>query len=313
MRTYHIIVNPTAGRGTAENAFPVIEQYFRQANQNFEIQRTTHVGHAIQLAEQAAAAGTDVVVAVGGDGTANEVVNGLMRARQSKPNGPALGVISVGRGNDFAYGVHTLGPGLPATLEAACQGLIDGQPQWIDVGFVKGGDYPDGRFFGNGVGVGFDAVVGFVALKLKRLSGFPSYIVAALKTMFLYFKPPTVRIEFDGESITLPALMVSTMNGRRLGGGFMMAPEGHINDGVFDVCIAGKVSRPAMLGLIVRFMKGTQAQHPAIRMVRADRIKITAVEGSLPAHADGETLCEAGQELELSIVPRALQVIIPVA
>ena len=154
-------------------------------------------------------------------------------------------------------------------------------------------------------------MVGFEALKLKRLHGFPSYIVAALKTIFLYYRAPTVRIEFNGQELVLPALMVSIMNGRRMGGGFFMAPDGQTDDGLFDLCIAHQVSRPAIFLLIPRFMQGSQEGHPAIQMVRADRVTVTAIQGSLPAHADGETLCYAGERLELSIFPRMLEALVP--
>ena len=103
------------------------------------------------------------------------------------------------------------------------------------------------------VAIGFDAVVGFEALKMKYLHGFASYIVAALKTIFLYFKAPQVQIDYDGKCITLPALMVSIMNGRRMGGGFMMAPDGHADDGLLDLIVAREVSRPKIFALIARF------------------------------------------------------------
>ena len=306
MTQYQIILNPIAGRGSGERAYPLIESRLRTLGLDFVMRRTECPGHAIDLAEQTALDGCDVVVSVGGDGTANEVLNGLARARLNGGGTAAMGVISVGRGNDFAYGA-----GAPRELEAACQALLSGQRRWIDVGFVQGGDYPQGRYFGNGVGIGFDAVVGFEALKLKRLHGFPSYIVAALKTIFLYFHAPTLRIEFGDQAITQPSLLVSVMNGRRMGGGFLMAPEGLMDDGLFDLCIAGQVSRPAVFGLIPRFMQGSQAGHPAIRTARTDKLTVTAVKGSIPAHADGETLCTAGQRLDLKILPGLLEFIIP--
>lgn len=306
MTRYLILVNPTAGRGNGEKMYPVIEQRLQAAGLDFEMRRTERVGHASQMAVEAQAGGWEVVVAVGGDGTANEVIDGLLRARRDGQDGPAMGLIPVGRGNDFSFGV-----GIPHDLEAACQILATGQRRWIDVGYVIGGDYPQGRFFGNGVGIGFDAVVGFEALKLKRLSGFPSYIVAALKTIALYFNAPMVQIEMDDQNLTQPALMVSIMNGRRMGGGFMMAPEGMIDDGRFDLCIAGQVSRPGIFLLLPRFMQGSQAGHPAIQMARSARVRVTAVNGSLPAHADGETLCVKGQQLELQILPKRLEMILP--
>ncbi|MFU8771547.1 MAG: diacylglycerol/lipid kinase family protein, partial [Anaerolineales bacterium] len=198
---YVVIVNPISGRGNGEKFFPIIENHLRQLGIHFEMLRTKNPGHATQLAEEASSDGCGVVVAVGGDGTANEVLNGLVHARQNGNGQAAMGLIPVGRGNDFAFGV-----GAPILLEEACQALSSGKRKWIDVGCVRGGDYPEGRYFGNGVGIGFDAVVGFEALKLKRLHGFPSYIVAALKTIFLYYRAPTVRVEFNGQELVLPAL-----------------------------------------------------------------------------------------------------------
>lgn len=301
-----IIVNPTSGRGNGEKYYPLIEKRLSELGVHFEMIRTEGPEHAILLADAASRSGSEVVVAVGGDGTANEVLNGLVLARQAGEGEAVLGLIPVGRGNDFAFG-----SGAAAGFEEACQALVTGWRKWIDVGCVRGGDYPEGRYFGNGVGIGFDAVVGFEALKLKRLHGFPSYIVAALKTIFLYYHAPLVRVEFDGYEKQLPALMVSVMNGKRMGGGFFMAPDGQPDDGLFDMCIVNQVSRPAIFKLIPRFMKGSQAGHPAVHMARADRVTVTALQGTLPAHADGETLCYAGQRLELSVMPRMLEVIVP--
>jgi diacylglycerol kinase (ATP) len=304
MTTFRIIVNPISGRGAGERSIPLIEQTLRGDGLDFDLVRTGRPGHAIELARQACADGYDVVVAAGGDGTANEVLNGLMLAKQAGGHVAALGVLCVGRGNDFAFGV-----GIPSGIEDGCRALAQGQRRLIDVGLVVGGLYPQGRYFGNGVGIGFDAVVGFEALKMKRLTGFASYIVAALKTIFLYYHPPLVRIEFDEQTLALTALMVSTMNGRRMGGGFMMGPEARPDDGLFDLCIASQVSRAAIFGLIPRFMKGTQATHPAIKTARAKRVTVTALQGTLPAHADGETLCTDGAMLTLQVLPGQVEVI----
>jgi YegS/Rv2252/BmrU family lipid kinase len=304
MTRYKIIVNPTSGRGTAEAAIPPLEQTLRENGLDFDLARTEAPGHAVELARQAAQDGFDVVVVAGGDGTANEVINGLMLARQEGADGPALGVIAIGRGNDFAYGVN-----VPPDLEDGLRVLLADHRTGMDVGFVKGGLYPDGRYFGNGVGIGFDAVVGFVALEMTRLQGFLSYIVAAIKTIFLYYKAPLVRIEYDGRAEDKYALMVSIMNGRRMGGGFMMAPEAGIDDGQLDLCIAEQVSKAKIFALIPRFMAGTQASQPSIQTGRTSSIVVTALEGSLPAHADGETLCTEGQQLQVEILPNQIQVI----
>lgn len=304
MTIYRFIVNPVSGRGAGQKAIPLLEQSLRALSFEAKIVVTERPWHACELALKAAEEGCDNVIAVGGDGTANEVLNGLVQWHMKGPKTPAMGVISVGRGNDFAYGME-----IPPTLEEGLQVLKEDYHKVIDVGYVKGGFFPQGRYFGNGVGIGFDAVVGFEALKLAPLSGFPSYIIAALKTIFLYFNAPRVRIQLDNEILEQRALMVSVMNGRRMGGGFMMAPESKTEDGMFDVCIAGQVSRTGIFTLIARFMKGTQEGHPAIRFARTETVSVSAIEGSLPAHSDGETLCTEGEFLSMKVIPQALEII----
>ena len=303
MIRHKIIVNPVSGRGAGERSIPLIEQALRGHGLNFDLVRTEQPGHAIELARQACADGYEVVVAAGGDGTANEVLNGLMLAKASG-QAAALGVLCVGRGNDFAFGA-----GVPVGIDEGCRALAQGHRRTIDVGHVAGGLYPQGRYFGNGVGIGFDAVVGFVAAKMKRLTGFASYVVAALETMFLYYRAPQVRIEYDDQTLTLSSLMVSVMNGRRMGGGFMMGPQAQPDDGLFDVCIAEQVSRARILMLIPKFMSGTQGAQPSVRMLRSRRVVVTALQGTLPAHADGETLCTEGHALTLQVLPRQIDVI----
>jgi YegS/Rv2252/BmrU family lipid kinase len=275
-------------------------------NFDYKITFTEAPLDAIELAETAAS-DHDVVVAVGGDGTANEVLNGIVRANQKAPDRPtSMGLIPIGQGNDFGFGV-----GIPLDTQAACNLLQSGFRKTIDVGSVRGGDFPQGRFFGNSVGIGFDAVVGFVALRQKPLHGFPSYLLATLKTMFLYYKAPKVRIQFGDQESIQQTLMVSIMNGRRLGGGFMMAPDAIMDDGIFDLCIVDQVSRFRIATLIPHFLKGTQASQEPVATAKSERISITALEGSLPAHADGETLCTDGAKLEIEILPRALDIIAP--
>ncbi len=304
MKRYCIIVNPISGRGAGKIVIPAVESGLRQRGLDFDLVQTEQPGHGIELARQAAQDGYPIVVAVGGDGTANEVLNGLVTARQTGAGTSAMGVLCVGRGNDFAFGAD-----IPKDLQAGLDILAKDQRKTIDVGQVTGGLYPQGRYFGNGVGIGFDAVVGFEALKLKRLSGFPSYIVAALKTIFLYYSAPLLKIETDQQTFTQPSLMVSIMNGRRMGGGFLMAPQGQIDDGAFNLCIVGQVSRLRIFPLILRFMQGTQAGHPAVKMLQSKQVSVTALQGTLPAHADGETLCTSGQQLSLQILPRQIDMI----
>jgi len=307
MGRYKIIVNPVSGRGAGNAAVPVVEGLLKEYGVDFDLTRTERPWHAAELAQRAAVEGYDNVVAVGGDGTANEVLNGLMLARQAgAATDTAMGILCVGRGNDFAFGM-----GAPRQLAEGCRVLASGRRRTVDVGRVMGGLYPQGRYFGNGIGVGFDAVVGFEALKMTRLHGFPSYIVAALKTMYLYYRAPLVRVEYDGQAAIQRLLMVSVMNGRRMGGGFMMAPESRVDDGLLDLCLAEQVSRARIFVLIFHFMRGTQAGKKPITTGRARRVVVTAVEGVLPAHADGETLCVDGRELAVDVLPQQLQFISP--
>jgi YegS/Rv2252/BmrU family lipid kinase len=304
MARYKVIVNPEAGRGAGSLLTPKIDELLRTHQLDFEIVQTERPWHAVELAKQAVIEGFQVVVAAGGDGTANEVLNGLMLARaEGSPS--VMGVLPIGQGNDFAFGMS-----IPADLEESCQVLAQNHRRTIDVGRVIGQLYPAGRFFGNGVGVGFDTIVGFEALKLTRLHGFTAYLVGALKTIFLYFNAPQVKIELDDETLTLPALMISLMNGQRMGGGFMMAPHGDPGDGLFNLCIVEQVSRLQIFGLIPRFLQGTQGTHPAVQFKQSRRLKATALAGGvLPTHADGETISTEGKELEVEILPGQLEII----
>jgi YegS/Rv2252/BmrU family lipid kinase len=271
---------------------------------DYEVVSTERPAHAIELAHAAAVSDMDYVIAVGGDGTSNEVLNGLMQAWAEGHKKTCMGIVGIGRGNDFAYGFG-IQPGLQAGFQSIHQNRISS----MDVGQVKGGNYPLGRYFGNGIGIGFDAVVGFEAAKLTRLHGFMNYVVAALRTIFLYFHAPLVRIEYNGTVILQPSLMVSIMNGRRMGGGFMMAPEALVDDGLLDLCIAAQMSRLGILRMIPQFMKGTQATRPQIKTGRASKVHVFAVEGVLPAHADGETICTAGRELTIELIKGPINIL----
>ncbi|MBN1782258.1 diacylglycerol kinase family lipid kinase [bacterium] len=303
MEKVKVIVNPASGKGRGGKSVPVIRQKLLDLDLNFDLVLTEHQGHAIALAQQAVNDGFDTVIAAGGDGTANEVINGLMLVKQFTGKTAALGVLCVGRGNDFAFGA-----GIPQDLNSGIDCVMQNHRKMIDIGRVLVDSGPAPRFFGNGIGIGFDAVVGFEACKLK-LTGFPAYAVAALKTIFLYDKAPVIRLDIDGEVRDQPSLMVSVMNGRRMGGGFMMAPQADISDGKFSLCIAGDANRRTIFSVIPKFMKGSQEGHPVIEMRLAEKITVTALDAPLPAHADGETLCEKGQKLTIDLLPSQIEVI----
>ncbi len=313
MRHHTIIYNPVAAQGKAGERLEEVKAALSAAGIDFTIQLTQWAGHGIDLAAAAVTTGaTDVVVAAAGDGTANEVINGFMRAAGGEPGEsrrraeelPAFGVISVGRGNDFAYGA-----GIPTDVPGGIEVLLAGAEAPLDVGFLRGGDYPDGRYFGNGIGVGFDTIVGLEAAKLKWIWGFAAYLVGALKTLLFYYKTPRLRMEIDSDPVVEECIQVSIMNGRRLGGAFFMAPDARMGDGELDLCIAGKPKRGQMLRILMRYMKGTQAESEHITTGRARTITINAEEGTIAVHADGETICIAGTELAVECVPAALRIV----
>lgn len=299
---FKLILNPTADKGKAIQRLPDIAAELNKHHIAYDITLTQYPWHAAEIAAQAVEEGYPNVVAVGGDGTINEVLNGLMLAKKSAVNLPRMGVLPIGRGNDFAYGM-----GIPADLTESCITLANGHSRLIDVGWLKGGLYPDGRYFGNGIGIGFDAMVGFLANQGK-VSGFPGYLLAAIKTIAI-FPPPVVEITFNSESLIMPCLLISVMNGRRMGGGFMMAPKSLVTDGKFDLIIAREVSKPGMFKLIPKFLKGTQFDHPAISFYQTDALIVSSIKGSMPIHADGETICVECSEMQISILPQQIDLI----
>jgi diacylglycerol kinase (ATP) len=118
-----------------------------------------------------------------------------------------------------------------------------------------------------------------------------------------------LEVSWEGKKINQPCLMVSIMNGRRMGGTFFMAPQGKADDGVLDLIIVGQLSRMGILMMIPRFMKGTQAGRPGIQTYQTDKLVVKALKGSIPAHADGETLCTEGEQLSIELLPRQIQLI----
>ena len=295
-----LIVNPIAGRGAGERVIPRIVRLLREHGLSFDLVRTERPWHAAELARQAVVSGYRTVVAVGGDGTSNEVLNGLMAAREAGEGEAAMGVLCVGTGNDFAYGM-----GIPLDLEEGCAVLARGQTRRVDVGRARGF-----RYFGNGIGIGFDAAVNVVASRLQRLRGFLVYLIAVLRTLLFYYRAPLTRIELDNQTLEQPALMISVMNGRRMGGGFLMTPFSRPDDGLFDLCIGKKMSQLEMLSFVPRFMKGTQVGDPRVIMTRSRRVRVKVQEGAQVVHADGETLALDVRELDMEVVPQALTVVV---
>lgn len=299
-----IILNPASGRGRAGKLASYIEQLFRATELDFDLLLSARPWHIAELAEAAAHQRVDVVIAAGGDGTVNEAINGLMHARSDGVTKPALGILSIGTGNDFAASLN-----LPTKLEGAVQCIRNNTRRLVDIGLLHGCGLENSRYFANCVGIGFDAAGGVLAEKNTWASGLSAYLIAALQNIMIYYRAPTLEIKTDAEMIRMPALMVSIMNGRRIGGGFWTAPDARPDDGLFDLCIAEEVSRLRMLTLLPHFLRGTQATQPEIQMKQAARIEIIASRGVMPIQTDGEILDSACREVSIEILPKQLEVI----
>ena len=299
MSPIKIILNPVAGRGYGAKVESELRQHLEAEGVDFDLVRTDGPWHAAELAEQAANDGFEIVVAAGGDGTTNEVVNGLMAASQNGLSG-TLGVIPVGSGSDFANNV-----GIPAGLQDACRRLASGQTRIVDVCRVTVQDQRP-RYFDNTVNVGFGGIVTVEALKVKRLRGMALYLPVVLKTVFLA-QNPRVTVEYDDQVLALPAVMICVGNGPREGGGFFCTPHAQPDDGLLDVCIVREIGRVAMLGLVPHFMKGTHVGREPVTMVRARRVTISSPD-DLVAHMDGEVLCTDAHRIACEVLPQRLQV-----
>ncbi len=293
-----VIVNPAAAWGHGAEAAPTIERTLTDLGIEFDLVFTTRPGEAIELARQASLDGYDVVAAAGGDGTTHEVVNGLLAAQ---PQGVAgtLALLPIGSGNDFAHMMGVLGK----DVATACRRLADGQTRVVDVARL------DDRYFANGVGIGFDAMVSIQSRRVRFVAGMARYFIAVLKTIFVYYKPLTVTIEYDDHTITESVMMVTIGNGRRHGGGFYVTPLAEADDGLLDLCITRETPRLHVFRLIPHYIKGTHLSLPIVTNTRVRCLTVTS-DDELPVHVDGEIYATAAHRLEMEIIPHRLRVLV---
>lgn len=299
MSPIRVILNPAAGRGYGARIEPELRRLLSEEKLDFEIELTNGPWHAAELAERASRDGIELIVAAGGDGTTNEVVNGLMAASTESP-ACTLGVIPVGSGSDFAHNV-----GIPPSLREACRRLAHGHTRIVDVCQVRiPGQAP--RFFDNTVNIGFGGIVTVESRKVAWLRGLALYLPVVLRTVLLS-RAPHVTVTCDDEKWALPVEMVCVANGAREGGGFFCAPNAEPDDGLLDICIVREMSKLAMFGLVPRFMNGTHVRHKSVSVTRAKQVSVSSPD-DLIAHVDGEILCTDAHELEFTVYPQRLKV-----
>lgn len=294
---YHFVINPAAGNGRGRRNWEQLEPELSRAGISYTARMTTGPGDGQPqtLAAVAAAAPGDVIVAIGGDGTAGEVAGGLVQSNRASEL--ALGVISSGTGNDLA---RTLG--LPGDARQAFDVIAAGKKATLDAGMASG------HCFLNVAGVGFDAAVANAANKSpKFLGGTVPYVLGLLRTLWGY-RPVPMELDVDGTVYEGRFLLVAVANGRYFGGGMKIAPQAEVADGAFDVVMAGDLGRLETLRMLPRIYKGTHVSHPKVVIVRARQIGVR-VKGELYCQADGELLPTV--PTEFSVRSHALSVLVP--
>ncbi|HQF70220.1 MAG TPA: diacylglycerol kinase family protein, partial [Promineifilum sp.] len=215
-----VILNPYANRWRAGAQAGATAEAFRAAGVDCDLVTTNAPRHGDALAEAAARGGYDAVVAAGGDGTINEVINGLLRAAGDGPTKP-FGIVPLGTANDF-----NLMAGLPSVPAESVAVIARGQTRLIDAGQVNE------RFFINNSAAAMEPMVTLENIKMKRLSGEVRYIVALLRAL-AKLKPWQMSLAWDGGGYEGPAYLLSVCNSARTGG-FMMAPGALLDDGLLD-------------------------------------------------------------------------------
>lgn len=303
-RKVKLILNPMADMGrawkTANDLRPIASEF--QGDLTWS--GTVYPTHAVELAKQAAEEGCDLVIAMGGDGTVHEVMNGLMQVPAEKR--PVMGVVPIGSGNDFAYSIGVT----QRSSHALAHALKAQNVQPVDIGLMTD-EHGRQEYFDNTLGIGFDAVVTIRSHKLPIVKGFLMYLTAVIQTIILNHNPASVKVETEAETWEDKLLMFTLCNGPREGGGFMLSPDSKNNDGVMETVAVTKVSRPMMFRLVPEFMKGTHMRFKQVHMGQFKRLTLTS-DLPLYIHADGEVFTSFGSNLKkvsFEILPRALKVV----
>lgn len=276
-----------------------IREALERAGVSGTIVETQRAGHGVTLAGEAASDGADAVVAIGGDGTVNEVVNGLLKVPEARR--PALGVVPDGTGNDYGYMLGLR----PGDLDGAARVLAAGATRVLDAGEVNG------TFFGNNVGLGFDGAVAETASRVRYLKGFAAYlwsVFAVLRTWENF----TLTLTADGREIVGRAFLAAVANGPRSGGGFLLAPDARPDDALFDVCRIGDLGKGEALRNLPKAIDGSHVGLPWATILRAKEV-VLASDRPLTAHVDGNLATGVAhpEPLRIRMLPRALTVIAP--
>ena len=282
----YAVCNPTAGSGRGKKVGEQIKRRLDALAIPNQLVMTQQPGHATALAQAARDAGTETVLAIGGDGTALEVARGLLGGRS------ALGLIPAGTGNDF---VKTIG--IPMKPMEALDHVLSHPALQTDVGEMNG------RMFLNEIGTGFDVSVLDYALKAKKYcKGLLPYLYGVIQTLFRFRSVPITYQVDDQSVITRDAFVVAVANGGRIGGGITIAPQARADDGLLDIVVVDKVAPRHLLFRLMGLMQGKILSFPETHFYKAKAISFSAP--GMRLNVDGEIIPE--KQVEARILPGAL-------
>ena len=283
------IVNPAAGKGAGAKIAARLASELAAAGMSVDIVSTPGPGEAARLASHAVEDGYQRVIAVGGDGTANEVANGLVGTNV------ALGLYPIGSGNDFARAL-----GYPRKRSKVAAFLGSARERRIDVGEVNG------RVFVNAAGVGIDGHVAERVVASSRVVG-PTlgYFVGSIVSIATY-RPRQMRMRIDGAERAGRHLMVVAANGTHFGSGMRVAPDAKLDDGLLDIIVGGDLGRWPSLVALAKLYRGTHVDGRTILAFKARSLDVD-FDSPQPMQADGEASRADG--LRIRVRPRSLTVL----
>lgn len=287
------IINPQAGKGKTKDIIPMIEKACKKEALEYVIEITERAGHAKEIAKEYTSKETMRVYSVGGDGTLNEVLNGMAESDSS------LAVIPSGSGNDF---IRTLTD--KKDLEVILSTSIKKESELVDLG--KCND----KYFINIASVGLDAEIVYNAIKLKRLPFIPSkfaYLLSIFITVFGY-KSKKLKIQLDDKDISEKTLLTAVANGKFYGGGMMVAPGANLTDGNFEICHVKKVSPFKVIRLFPKLIKGVHHTIKEVTFYKTRKITIESEE-DMSVNIDGELF--RAKDVSLEILPKSIRIVRP--
>jgi diacylglycerol kinase (ATP) len=310
-----VIYNPNAGRGKVQTYWRQVEKALLDAGLVFDSVPTKGYADALHIARQAPQK-YSTIISVGGDGTAHEIVNGLMRASNGLET-IALGLVPMGNGDDFAKIIppETEIGQRPFNWEEAVRKIARGQTRLFDVGMMSGDNLrhelsPGPHYFINSMDVGFGAHAARNYITVPpQITGVFAYLAAILKTMVRYPKLH-LRIHLDDQPpIDKTTTITAVMNGRCFANSFWVAPNSRADDGLFDIMVTDAVSRPTILRVIPKLMKGQHLDEPILRMYRAQKVVLES-DQPLLVEADGELPFLETHRLEVTNLHKKLRIIV---